>query len=87
MKIPKFITDWYSSLFNNKDGMSARKLTAFATMAMIVYLHIQFVDKDNVVDVIFWDQIFVLLLLGIVTAANLVELRTGQQQPGKDAKD
>jgi hypothetical protein len=75
-------------------GFSSRKLTAFVTMMAVVYLHIRYVDTENVVSVLVYDMLFILLLFGIVTFDQLYKFKTGggitktdppAEEPKKDA--
>lgn len=73
-----FINGALYSFTNDKKGFSARKLTSFALMLCVGYIHLRFVDVNNSVEVLVIDLIFVALLLGIVTAQNLIELKLGK---------
>lgn len=66
----------FASFDNTAGGLSARKLTAFAMMWLIAWCH-RLVDATNVVEVLMIDCGFVLLLLGIITAQNVIELKNG----------
>jgi hypothetical protein len=61
-------------------GFSARKLTAFALMLCIAFIHFRFVDKDNAIEALMIDLSGVLLCLGIVTAQNIIELKNGKNE-------
>ena len=61
-----------------KQGFSARKLTAFALMLCIAFIHFRFVDKDNAIEALMIDLSGVLLCLGIITAQNVIELKNGK---------
>jgi hypothetical protein len=78
--------DLIDSFYNSKAGMSARKLTAFALILMMRYVHVNHVDKTNAVEVLWVDAILVLLLLGIVTAENLIQFRYGGAGEKKEAE-
>lgn len=79
MKMFKKIRDNVLDSFNTeKGGYSARKLTAFVIVACIVYIHIKYVGLANSVDVLFYDMLFVLLMLGIVTFEQLYRFKTGK---------
>ncbi len=67
----------YNSYFNNRDGFSARKLTAFALTVCVFYLHYKYVDTTNAHDFLVADLCAIMLLLGIVTAQNIIELKNG----------
>lgn len=75
------------SFDNSKNGFSARKLTAFSLMLCVGYLHVLFVDKDNVVEVMIIDLLTVLLLLGIITIQNVIELKNGYSANKKSSQD
>lgn len=64
-----------ASFNNTPSGFSARKLSAFVLMVCVVWLHYKYVDTNVVVEVIVTDLCFVLLLLGIITVQNIIELR------------
>jgi len=78
--IVKRIQDLIDSFYNTKAGMSGRKLTAFALILMMYHVHMNHVDNTNAVDVLWVDAILVLLLLGIITVQNLIELKNGSAQ-------
>ncbi len=78
MGLSKFISDIYHSFFNNKSGMSARKLTAFSLITCVFYLHYKYVDTTNAFDFLVADLCAIMLLLGIVTAQNIIELKNGK---------
>jgi hypothetical protein len=63
-------------------GFSARKLTAFALMLCIAFIHFRFVDINNAIEALMIDLSGVLLCLGIVTAQNIIELKNNKQNEG-----
>lgn len=67
------------SFKNNKSGYAARKLSAFAIMICIIYCHYKYVDAKNVIEVLIIDFSALFLLLGLVTAQNIIELKNGKQ--------
>jgi len=71
----KVLADLYNSFFNNKQGLSARKLSAFSLMLCVFYLHYKYVDISNAFDFLVADLCGIMLLLGIVTAQNIIELK------------
>lgn len=80
----KAISYLLSSFDNKTPGASARKLTAFITMLLIVYCHFRYVDVGNVVEVIMIDCGFVLSLLGLTTWENVKkkdESKNSNSQP------
>lgn len=66
-----------SSFDNNTFGASARKLTAFALIVCIVYLHYKHVDNTVVVQVIIVDLVGSAFFLGLVTVSNIIAFRNG----------
>lgn len=87
MVILNFFKGILESFSNNKDGHSARKWTAFILTACVVYIHIRFVDISIAVEVLIIDLLFVALLLGLVTADNLIQLRMGRNQTPEPKKE
>lgn len=79
----EFIIGFLYTFSNDKRGNSARKTTAFALMLCVAWVHLRFVDVGNAVEVLIIDLIFVALLLGIVTAQNLIELKLGKNEAEK----
>ena len=73
----KFIV---GSFTNEKNGASARKLTAFALMILIAYSHFKYVDLSNVVEVLIIDLCGVLLCLGLVTAEQIISFKSGNSK-------
>jgi len=67
------------SFTTEKGGFAGRKLTAFALMICIAYIHLRFVDASNAVEIMIIDLAGVLLCLGLVTASNLIELKNGNK--------
>lgn len=67
------------SFTNDKGGWSARKLTAFALMVCVAYIHYKYVDITISVEVLIVDLSAVLLCLGLVTASNIIELKNGSK--------
>lgn len=68
------------SFTTEKGGFAARKLTAFAIMVCVAYIHFKYVDITIAVEVLIVDLASVLLCLGLVTASNLIELKNGNKQ-------
>lgn len=75
----KILDNLINSFTTEKGGFAARKLTAFAFMLCIVYVHYSSLSKENV-EVFLWvDLCGVMLCLGLVTAGNLIELKNGNK--------
>ncbi len=75
------------SFENSPGGFSARKLTAFVTMVLIVYCHFKYVRPENVVEVIIIDCCFISLLLGIVTVEQIIKFKNGGSAEPKNKED
>jgi hypothetical protein len=74
MKPLKFILESFS---NEPGGASARKLTAFAFMLCIAWIHLKWVNHENAMTALIIDVSAALLSLSIITAENLIRLRHG----------
>jgi hypothetical protein len=66
-----------ASFRNEPGGASARKLTAFAFMLCVGWIHLKWVNHDNAIAALIIDVSAALLSLSIVTAENLIRLRHG----------
>ena len=75
----KVFDNLINSFTTEKGGFAARKLTAFAFMVCIAYIHYSVLTIENV-EVFLWvDLAGVMLCLGLVTASNLIELKNGSK--------
>jgi len=75
----RIIKEIYKSFKNlEEDRLSARKLTAFAFVVMASYIHYAHVDKSNAIAALTVDGIVLLLLLGIITAENVIHFKNGK---------
>lgn len=80
--ILKFIK-WLAQSFSGNNDVSSRRLTAFAAMVIYTYGRVTFIR--NVTDVYyqllgcFGDAIFVLLLFGIITMQQVIDLKNGKE--------
>ena len=68
------------SLNNTDSGFSARKLTAFALMVLIAYVHYKYVDLSNAIEAVLIDLGGVLLLLGIITFEQILKFKNGAKE-------
>jgi hypothetical protein len=78
--IKEFFIGFLYTFANDKRGNSARKTTAFALMVCVGWIHYKYVDQNNAINALWIDLIFVALMLGIVTAENLIQLYFGKNQ-------
>lgn len=75
----KIAENLIKSFTTEKGGFAARKLTAFALMVCVAYIHYYLVDSTIAVEVLIIDLAAVLLCLGLVTASNIIELKNGSK--------
>jgi hypothetical protein len=75
-KLKEIRDNLLNSLNTAIGGYSARKLTAFVTVICILYIHYKYIGSANAIDALFYDMMFVLVLLGIVTFEQLYRLKT-----------
>lgn len=75
----KIIKDIWASFNNHEQGASARKLTAFALMCLVVYIHASQLTHENAVEFLIIDLCGVFLSLGLITFSQIVELKNGSK--------
>jgi hypothetical protein len=63
-----------------ENGFSARKLSAFALMVCIAFVHLKWVNHENVAEVLIIDLCGVLILLGLVTAQNVLDYKNSEKR-------
>lgn len=71
---------------HSKDSFSARKLSAFVVMVMIVILHVKWFKSDKweyIAEVLALDYTFILVCLGLATWQYLKESK--KEEPKQDA--
>ena len=85
------LKNFSDSLKNNEEGWSGRKLTAFTLTACIVTLHIfyfmyalMFKDFSLFTTVLIIDLVGVAFFRGLVTVANIIELKNGKVTSTKE---
>lgn len=83
----KIIENILKSFNTEKGGYAARKLTAFALMVCIAYIHFKFVDITIAVEVLIVDLSGVLLCLGLVTASHIIELKNGSKTTENESNE
>lgn len=83
--IKQVATNILNSFNNHEKGFSARKLSAFTLMACIVWVHYKWINHDNVAEVLIIDLCGVLILLGIITAEQIIKFKN--DKPNESNKD
>lgn len=83
-----FIKGIFGAFTTDKGGHSARKWVAFTLVVCVCYVHFRFVDVSVAIEVMIIDLLFISLLLGLVTADNLIQLRMGRNhnEPKQEIK-
>lgn len=77
-------TSILGSFDNHSKGFSARKLTAFAFMMLIYYIHKYYLTIENSEYFLLVDCIMLLLLLSIITAEQVISFKNGQNMSKKE---
>lgn len=84
--IKKFLNKIVGSFdTHSKDSFSARKLSAFVVMVMVVILHIKWFKSDKweyIAEVLALDFTFILVCLGLATWQYLKENKKDNEQQG-----
>jgi len=80
---------WISKSFTaDKDGGSARKLSAFyAVVLMAGYITLQKSDANNSLYFLISWLIFAGVCLGMVTTQQLIEFKNGKEKPKEEVKE
>jgi hypothetical protein len=73
----KFINDVLASFKANKEGYAARKLSAFIAVLTAMVLSYEYADVTVIIGLVSIWLIFALLLLGIVTFQEIIQLKNG----------
>lgn len=74
----KIISQIYEGIigsFDNKDnGFSARKISSFAVVMLVIVLHVKWFKADKweyIAEILFLDYTFILVCLGLATWQNI----------------
>jgi hypothetical protein len=73
-----FITNLINSFTNDKEGFSARKLSAFAGVSIAGYLSKEHSSEINVGMLVIYWLLFALLCLSIITFEQIIKLKNGK---------
>jgi hypothetical protein len=77
----EFYTGIIGSMDNTDKGFSARKVSAFAVIVMVLILHVKWFKSDKweyLAEVLFLDYSFILVCLGLATWQKIKE-KTNEQ--------
>lgn len=75
--ILKIFWDFVNSFKTTDGGFSGRKLSAFVATIAAIRISVNQANAENAFLLTCANYLFALLCLGLVTAANLIELRSG----------
>jgi hypothetical protein len=78
--IKKIFWDLVNSFKTTEGGFSARKCSAFIAVTAAIKISVLHSTPDNAFMLVCANYLFALLCLGLVTAANLIELKTGRDE-------
>ena len=78
-KVIKVINDLINSFTTSKDGLSARKLSAFAAVVVATYITIKLIPQTSQIDALYAWLAFGLLCLGIITLEQIINLKNNKQ--------
>lgn len=73
----KLVNDILASFKANKEGYAARKLSAFVAVLTGMILSYEYADVTVIVPLVSIWLIFALILLGIVTFQEIIQLKNG----------
>ena len=68
-------------LFKDKGQYSLKKVMYFFTLLATIYIHVTDVNEKNAVTVLMIDYLFILLMLGIITAQQALAFKNNQPIP------
>ena len=70
--------NWFwAFLSSTDDGMSMKRVVTAVITFCVAHLHYRFVDANNVITVIKVDELFILILLGIVALPEILKIWKG----------
>jgi len=74
----ELLNKFVKSFDNEPGGFSARKLTAFAIVMCILFIHYKYVNSQNAIEAIIVDLCGALIALGIITAEQIIKFKNGE---------
>jgi len=87
MGIGDFFNNLLTSLTSKDEGFSFRKLASVVVLAMVVYLHVQYVKETNVTSFLLYDFGFIAVLLGLLNLDRFVQAKFGQNNSPDPTSD
>ena len=77
MGIKELFNNTLKSLTSKDDGFSFRKLASLVVLGLVIYLHIKYVNNENVTSFLAYDFGFIAVLLGLLNLDRFVQARFG----------
>ena len=84
--VKKLFEKFIWSFDNTSSGFSMRKILSFLGFALCIYITISFTSATNIKDMLTIWLIFIAMLLGIVTAEQVLRFKEGAEV-GKNPED
>ena len=76
---------WIKGSFDISDvGASAKKLTVFAFVFLVFYLHFNYCEISNVVEFLLIDATMIGALLGVATFDKIQQRKSDKENPNND---
>lgn len=75
----KILSNLINSFTTDKDGYSARKLSAFAAVCVAIYITVKLIPVAMQIDALYAWLIFAGVCLGIVTIEQIINLKNGSK--------
>jgi len=80
----KILSNIANSFTTEKDGYSARKLSAFAAVCVAIYITVKLIPVAMQIDALYAWLIFAGVCLGIVTIEQIINLKNGSKPKDND---
>ena len=73
----KIFINILNSFTTDKEGYSARKLSAFAAVSIGIFITVKLLPKEVMIDALYAWLGFSLLCMGLIRVEQLIDLRSG----------
>ncbi len=80
-----FFTNFTDAFHNKPGGWSGRKLFSFGGSVVAAWVTYKYAEGSNAVEMVVTWLTAALLALGIITAQQVIELKTGKKEPPTEA--
>ena len=88
-----FIKFTLKSLTSKEEGFSFRKLSSLVVLGLVIYLHVKYVNSENVLTFLLYDFGFIAVLLGLLNLDRFIQAKFGSSSsdepeiPGSQPSD